>query len=61
MFIHQCILAGTYRRLRMRRRAEAREVLRLFDVPMACQLGTAPKWFPELAAFAAATVGANRT
>ena len=30
---HQFILAGAYRRLRMGRRAEAREVLRLFELP----------------------------
>ena len=30
---HQFILAGAYRRLRVRRRAEARDVLRLFDLP----------------------------
>jgi GT2 family glycosyltransferase len=59
-FIHQFILAGAYRRLRVRRRAEAREVLRLFDLPEVRHLGVAPKWLPIRAAFAAATIGAHR-
>jgi hypothetical protein len=59
-FFHQFILAGAYRRLRVRRRAEAWEVLRLFDLPEVRQLGVAPKWLPVRAAFAAATVGAHR-
>jgi glycosyltransferase involved in cell wall biosynthesis len=59
-FIHQFILAGAYRRLRVRRRAEAREVLRLFDLPEVRHLGVAPKWLPVRAAFAAATIGAHR-
>jgi glycosyltransferase involved in cell wall biosynthesis len=59
-FFHQFILAGAYRRLRVRRRAEAREVLRLFDLPEVRHLGIAPKWLPARAAFTAATIGANR-
>ena len=59
-FLHQFILAGAYRRLRVRRRAEAREVLRLFNLPEVRQLGVAPKWLPVRAAFTAATVGARR-
>jgi glycosyltransferase involved in cell wall biosynthesis len=59
-YINQFILAGAYRRLRVRRRAEAREVLRLFELPEVRQLGVAPKWVPVRAAFAAATVGARQ-
>jgi len=57
---HQFILAGAYRRLRRGRRAEAREVLRLFDLPDVRGVGVSPKWLPVRAAFTAATVGANR-
>ena len=56
-FFHQFILAGAYRRLRARQRAEAREVMRLFDLPEVRDLGTSPKWLPVRAAFTAATVG----
>jgi len=53
-FMHQFILAGVYRRLRVRRRAEARDVLRLFDLPAVRALGMSPKWFPVRVAFKAA-------
>jgi glycosyltransferase involved in cell wall biosynthesis len=56
---HQFILAGTYRRLRMGRRAEAREVLRLFELPEVHDRGVSPKWLPVRAAFTAATAGAR--
>ena len=56
---HQFILAGAYRRLRMGRRAEAREVLRLFELPQVHDRGVSPKWLPVRAAFTAATVGAR--
>ena len=56
---HQFILAGAYRRLRMGRRAEAREVLRLFELPDVHDRGVSPKWLPVRAAFTAATVGAR--
>ena len=59
-YFHQFILAGAYRRLRVRRRAEAREVLRLFELPEVRGLGVAPKWLPVRAAFTAATVGRHR-
>jgi glycosyltransferase involved in cell wall biosynthesis len=59
-FFNQFILAGAYRRLRVRRRAEAREVLRLFDLPEVRDLGIAPKWLPVRAAFTAVTIGAHR-
>jgi hypothetical protein len=58
-FLHQFILAGAYRRLRMGRRAEAREVLRLFELPEVHDRGVSPKWLPVRAAFTAATVGAR--
>ena len=58
-FLHQFILAGAYRRLRMGRRAEAREVLRLFELPEVRDRGVSPKWLPVRAAFTAATVGAR--
>ena len=57
---HQFILAGAYRRLRVRRRAEARDVLRLFDLPEVRDLGVSPKWLPVRVAFTAATAGARR-
>jgi glycosyltransferase involved in cell wall biosynthesis len=57
---HQFILAGVYRRLRVRRRAEAREVLELFDLPDVRGLGLSPKWLPVRVAFTAATAGARR-
>jgi glycosyltransferase involved in cell wall biosynthesis len=56
---HQFILAGAYRRLRIRRRAEAREVLRLFDLPDVRARGLSPKWLPVRAAFTAVTMGAR--
>jgi glycosyltransferase involved in cell wall biosynthesis len=59
-FLHQFILAGAYRRLRAGRRAEAREVLRLFDLPDMRGLGLSPRWLPVRVAFAAATAGARR-
>jgi hypothetical protein len=55
---YQFILAGAYRRLRMGRRAEAREVLRLFILPDVRDRGVSPKWLPVRAAFTAATAGA---
>jgi hypothetical protein len=57
---HQFILAGAYRRLRRGRRAEAREVLRLFDLPDVRSVGVSPRWLPVRIAFTAATVGAAR-
>ena len=56
---HQFILAGAYRRLRRRQRADAREVLRLFRLPDVRERGLSPKWLPVRAAFTAATVGAR--
>ena len=56
-FFHQFILAGVYRRLRLRQRAEARDVLRLFDLPELRDLGTSPRWLAVRVAFAAATAG----
>ena len=59
-FLHQFILAGAYRRLRVRRVAEGREVLRLFELPEVRRLGLSPKWLPIRVAFAiAATAGAR--
>jgi hypothetical protein len=54
---HQFILAGAYRQLRLRRRAEAREVLRLFDLPEISHLGASPRWLPVRVALTAATAG----
>jgi glycosyltransferase involved in cell wall biosynthesis len=59
-FFHQFILAGVYRRLRLRQRAEARDVLRLFDLPELRDLGTSPRWLAVRVAFAAATVGVQK-
>jgi hypothetical protein len=53
-FMHQFILAGVYRRLRVRRRAEAREVLQLFRLPAVKALGPSPKWLPVRLAFTTA-------
>jgi glycosyltransferase involved in cell wall biosynthesis len=58
-FLHQFILAGAYRRLRMGRRAEARDVLRLFELPEVHDRGVSLKWLPVRAAFTAATAGAR--
>ena len=58
-FLHQFILAGAYRRLRIGRRAEARDVLRLFDLPEVRGLGVSLKWLPVRGAFMAATAGAR--
>ena len=55
---HQFILAGAYRRLRKGRRAEARDVLRLFELPEV-RGRVSPRWLPVRAAFTAATVGAR--
>jgi glycosyltransferase involved in cell wall biosynthesis len=59
-FFHQFILGGAYRRLRRRERAEARGVLRLFELPELRDLGVSPKWLPVRAAFVAATAGTRR-
>ena len=56
-FLHQFILAGTWRRLRLRRRAEAREVLELLDLPEVRRLGPSPRWLPVQVAFRLATQG----
>jgi len=58
-YYHQFILAGAYRRLRIGRRAEAREVLRLFELPDVHDRGMSPKWLPVRVAFRAATAGAR--
>jgi glycosyltransferase involved in cell wall biosynthesis len=57
---HQFILAGAYRRLRLGHRAEAREVLQLFEQPDVRDVGMSPKWLPVRVAFTAATAGARR-
>lgn len=54
-FMHQFILAGAYRRLRVRRRTEARDVLRLFRLPAVKALGPSPKWLPVRLALTTAT------
>ena len=59
-FFHQFILGGAYRRLRALQRAEARGVMRLFDLPEIRDLGVSPRWLPVRAAFMAATAGAHR-
>ena len=56
-FFHQFILAGAYRQLRLRQRAEARDVLRLFDLPELRHLGASPRWLPVRVALTAATAG----
>jgi Glycosyl transferase family 2 len=59
-FFHQFILAGAYRQLRLRQRAEARDVLRLFDLPELGHLGASPRWLPLRVALTAATTGAGK-
>jgi glycosyltransferase involved in cell wall biosynthesis len=59
-FFHQFILAGAYRRLRLRQRAEARDVLRLFDLPELRDLGMSPRWLAVRVAFVAATAGVQK-
>jgi glycosyltransferase involved in cell wall biosynthesis len=59
-FFHQFILAGAYRQLRLRQRAEAREVLELFDLPEIRHLGASPRWLPVRVALTAATAGVGR-
>jgi glycosyltransferase involved in cell wall biosynthesis len=58
-FFHQFILAGVYRRLKMGRRVEARQILRLFDLPEVRRRGISVKWLAVRTAFTAATVGAT--
>ena len=58
-FLHQFILAGAYRRLRMRRRTQAGQVLRLFELPEVRVLGISRKWWPVRVAFTAATAGTS--
>jgi GT2 family glycosyltransferase len=60
-FLHQFILAGAWRRLRLRRRADARAVLELLDLPEVRRLGPSLRWLPVQAAFNLATVGAQGT
>jgi hypothetical protein len=59
-FFHQFILGGAYRSLRRRQRAEARDVLRLFDLPELRHLGASLKWLPVRAALTAATAGVRK-
>jgi hypothetical protein len=59
-FVHQFILAGAYRQLRLRQRAEARDVLRLFNLPEMRQLGASPRWLPVRVALTAATAGVRK-
>ena len=59
-YVHQFILAGAYRRLRVRRRTEAREVLKLFRLPAVEALPPSPKWLPVRLAFATATAIPSR-
>jgi glycosyltransferase involved in cell wall biosynthesis len=56
-FFHQFILAGAYRRLKTGRRADAGQILRLFDLPEVRRLGTSLKWLPVRTVFNAATAG----
>src|SRR6266542_2759363 len=58
-FYYQFILAGAFRRLRARQRAQAREVMRLFDLPEVRDLRASRKWLPVRAAFVAATAGSR--
>jgi glycosyltransferase involved in cell wall biosynthesis len=55
-YFHQFILAGVWRRLRLRRRTEARQVLRLFELPEVRKLGISRKWWPVRVAFTGATM-----
>ena len=57
-YFHQFILAGAYRRLRAGHRSQARDALRLFDLPEVRALGLSRKWLPVRAAFTVATLRA---
>jgi len=59
-FLHQFILGGAYRSLRLGQRAEARDVLRLFDLPELRHLGASPKWLPVRIALTVATAGVRK-
>jgi glycosyltransferase involved in cell wall biosynthesis len=44
-FFHQFILAGTYRRLRVRQFSEASQIIELFNLKSLRNLQPSPKWF----------------
>ena len=58
-FVNQFILAGAYRSLRMRKRGEANQVLRLFNLPEVRRLGVSPKWLPVRLVFETVSLGAR--
>lgn len=58
-FVHQFILAGTYRHIRERDRAGARKVMELFALPSIRELGISLRWVPIRTAFALLTLGAQ--
>jgi glycosyltransferase involved in cell wall biosynthesis len=59
-YLHQFILAGVWRRLRRRRRVEARQVLELLELPEVRVLGASRRWWPVRVAFTGATLGVDR-
>lgn len=54
-FLHQFILAGTFRRLKRRNWAQARQVMTLFSLPGVRRLGVSGRWLPVRLCFAALT------
>jgi hypothetical protein len=54
-YFHQFILAGAYRRLRVGRWKEARDVLTLFGLPEVRELNLSPKWSLVRAVFVIGT------
>ena len=59
-FLHQFILAGAWRRIRVRDWDGAAKVLDLLTLPSVRRLGLSPRWSPVRAAFIAATEVATR-
>ena len=53
-FLHQFILAGAWRRMRVRDWPEAARILSLLTLPSVRRLGVSPRWLPVRAAFSAA-------
>jgi len=60
-FLHQFILAGAWRRMRVRDWDAAARILDLLALPEVRRLGVSPRWLPVRIAFSAATMAATST
>lgn len=60
-FLHQFILAGAWRRIRVRDWNDAARVLNLLALPSVRRLGVSARWLPVRVTFTAATGVATRT